>query len=54
MKELKVTAKLRKVKDYKHNSKDKLTKIPSEPESKICIEKIRKNQKNYFETKKVL
>ena len=43
LEELKVTAKLRKVKDYKYNSKDKLTKIPSEPKSKIRIEKIRKN-----------
>ena len=42
LEELKAIANLRKVKDYKNKSKDELTKILSEPEPKINIEKIRK------------
>ena len=42
LEELKAIANLRKVKDYKNKSKDELTKILSEPEAKINIEKIRK------------
>ena len=40
LEELKVIAKLRKVKDYKYKSKDELLKILSEPEPKIRTENI--------------
>ena len=40
--ELKLIAKNRGIKGYKSKSKDELTKILSEPEPKINIEKIRK------------
>ena len=40
--ELKLIAKSRSIKDYKSKSKDELTKILSEPEPEINIEKIRK------------
>ena len=40
--ELKLFSKNRGIKDYKNKSKDELTKILSEPEPKINIEKIRK------------
>ena len=40
LEELKVIAKLRKVKDYKYKSKDELMKILSEPEPKIFTENI--------------
>ena len=40
--ELKLIAKNRGIKGYKSKSKDELTKIVSEPEPKINIEKIRK------------
>ena len=39
---LKIIGKNRGIKDYKNKSKDKLTKILSEPEPKTSIEKIRK------------
>ena len=42
LEELNAIAKLRKVKDSKSKSKEELTKILSEPESKINIEKIRR------------
>ena len=56
LEELKIIAKLRKVKDYKYKSKDELTKILSEPEPKINIEKIRKKcneSRDTFSTSKV-
>ena len=40
--ELKLITKNRGIKGYKSKSKDELTKILSEPEPKINIEKIRK------------
>ena len=42
LEELNTIAKLRKVKDSKSKSKEELTKILSEPESKINIGKIRR------------
>ena len=42
LEELKVIAKLRKVKDYKNKFKGELTKILNKPKPKIDIEKIRK------------
>ena len=40
--ELKLIAKNRGIKGYKNNYKDELTKVSTEPEPKIIIEKIRK------------
>ena len=51
LEELKITAKFRKVRDYKSKSKDELIKILSESKAKINfseqkIEEIRKKKKN--------
>ena len=40
--ELKLIGKNRGIKGYKNNYKDELTKVSTEPEPKIIIEKIRK------------